>query len=64
MVLCNPICIVAYTMISYMFFKVRIQYEERLLVRFFGQEYVDYISTSHIGIPLIESYNVEDKQNL
>lgn len=36
-----------------MFFKDRIAYEEKLLYKFFKQDYINYMNTSYIGIPFI-----------
>lgn len=55
LILCNPICFVAYAIVSWLFFKSRIKYEENTLIIFYGAEYVDYIKSSHIGIPFISS---------
>ncbi|KAF9159702.1 hypothetical protein DFQ26_006266 [Actinomortierella ambigua] len=49
----NPICLVGFAVALYMFFSDRIQYEETLLVRFFGQEYIHYQKRTRTGIPLI-----------
>ncbi|KAI1212883.1 ICMT-domain-containing protein [Annulohypoxylon truncatum] len=42
MVLGNPICFVAYTIVLWQFFSKRVKHEEALLVRFFGDDYVQY----------------------
>ena len=51
--LCNPICVVLYTVASWQFFNSRIPYEEECLVRFYRQVYVDYARSTWIGIPLV-----------
>ena len=51
--LCNPLCVVVYTMASWHFFNSRIPYEEASLVRFYGQVYRDYARTSYVGIPFV-----------
>jgi len=53
-VLGNPLCIVLYTIASFVFFKNRILYEERTLVSHFGQEYIQYQKEVPSGIPLIK----------
>ncbi|KAG0224598.1 hypothetical protein BGW41_005036 [Actinomortierella wolfii] len=50
----NPICFVGFLVALYMFFSERIQNEERLLVRFFGQDYIQYRERTYTGIPLIK----------
>ncbi len=59
--LCNPICIIAYAAASFMFFKERIAYEEKLLFSFFKQDYIDYMKRSYIGIPFIPITKLEQK---
>ena len=36
--LANPVCVCAYAVASFLFFRHRIPYEEHFLVRFFGEE--------------------------
>lgn len=52
-ILCNPICTLAYAFVSWKFFKERISFEELTLVEFFGDSYREYKRRSHIGIPFI-----------
>ncbi|KAM3824128.1 protein-S-isoprenylcysteine O-methyltransferase isoform 1-T1 [Vipera latastei] len=40
--LCNPICLVGYTLVSWRFFRDRVEEEERALIHFFGEEYLAY----------------------
>ncbi|KAI1634831.1 isoprenylcysteine carboxyl methyltransferase [Biscogniauxia mediterranea] len=42
LVLGNPLCFVAYTIVLWRFFSSRIRHEETLLVHFFKDEYVEY----------------------
>ncbi|KAI1457646.1 ICMT-domain-containing protein [Annulohypoxylon moriforme] len=42
MVLGNPICFVAYTIVLWQFFSKRVKHEEILLIRFFKDDYVQY----------------------
>jgi protein-S-isoprenylcysteine O-methyltransferase len=53
--LCNPVCTLAYAYVSWNFFSKRIPYEEELLLRFYKEKYAAYTRTSIIGIPLIKS---------
>lgn len=55
-VLCNPICIVAYTLVSWRFFYERVWEEEMTLLHFFGQEYAQYQARVPTGLPFIEGY--------
>lgn len=49
----NPLCFAAYTVVLWRFFAERIEREEKLLVAFFGNEYVVYRKSTHVGIPFI-----------
>ncbi|KAI3336676.1 isoprenylcysteine carboxyl methyltransferase [Xylariaceae sp. AK1471] len=53
LVLGNPICFVAYTIVLWRFFALRVKHEEALLVRFFGGDYTDYKKRVGTGIPFI-----------
>lgn len=61
--LANPVCIIAYTYTSWMFFKSRILSEEFYLIRFFGSEYIEYCKRVPIRIPFIHGY-IEHDENL
>jgi len=50
----NPLCVVAYTIVSWRFFKNRIPFEESNLERFYGEEYRSYKARTVVGIPLIK----------
>lgn len=52
LLLLNPICTIVFAVISNCFFYDRIQYEEELLIEFFGQDYKDYIKRAHLWVPL------------
>ena len=52
--LANPICLVAYTIVTFRFFLERIPHEERLLEHFFGDEYRMYRERSWLGIPCMD----------
>lgn len=51
--LCNPVCVIAYTAATWFFFYDRIPTEEELLVDFFGDAYRQYRAKTYIGIPAI-----------
>ncbi|CAG9864683.1 unnamed protein product [Phyllotreta striolata] len=56
--LLNPLCVLAYTLASWLFFKTRIEIEEITLLNFFGQNYCDYQEKVSTGIPFIEGYKI------
>jgi len=49
--LMNPISLIGYAVVLYRFFRDRISHEEKLLVDFFGNDYVEYRKTSKVYIP-------------
>lgn len=49
--MCNRICTVLFTATLWTFFRQRINHEERLLVEFFGDDYVNYKKSVWSGIP-------------
>ncbi|PGH23655.1 hypothetical protein AJ80_02261 [Polytolypa hystricis UAMH7299] len=51
LVLGNPFCFLAYVVVLWQFFSSRIQNEERHLIQFFGQDYIDYRKRTWVGIP-------------
>jgi protein-S-isoprenylcysteine O-methyltransferase len=53
LVLFNPICIAGFAYASWLFFKDRIEYEEKTLVEFFGKEYEDFRKRTPTYVPLI-----------
>ena len=54
--LCNPICIVFYTLASWQFFSGRIPFEEATLCDFYPNEYEEYMKKTYIGIPFIRPF--------
>ncbi|RUS88860.1 hypothetical protein EGW08_003405 [Elysia chlorotica] len=54
--LCNPICLVTYTVVSWKFFNERIYDEEICLLNFFGEDYLDYQRKVPTGIPFVYGY--------
>ncbi|MCJ1354460.1 MAG: hypothetical protein MMC33_004449 [Icmadophila ericetorum] len=52
-VLGNGICLVGYAVVLWRFFRGRIEREEELLIKFFGEEYVKYKRRTWVGIPFI-----------
>lgn len=53
MLLGNHICLLAYALVLWRFFAARISKEEQFLVKFFGQEYVEYRNRTAVLIPFI-----------
>ncbi|KAL5335948.1 Isoprenylcysteine carboxyl methyltransferase family-domain-containing protein [Aspergillus crustosus] len=51
LVLGNVVCFVGYAVVLWRFFDSRIRREERFLIAFFGDEYVEYRKRSRVGIP-------------
>lgn len=56
--LCNPVCIVGYTLASWRFFRERIEEEELSLIHFFGEDYVEYKKRVSSGLPFISGIRV------
>ncbi|OZC06638.1 isoprenylcysteine carboxyl methyltransferase family protein [Onchocerca flexuosa] len=54
--LCNPICLILYSLIGWNFFNERIYWEERYLTCFFGTQYIQYRKNVSLGIPFIKGY--------
>lgn len=53
LILCNPICALAYACVAWKFFDGRIALEEEQLIRFFGSQYISYKSKVPSGLPFI-----------
>lgn len=51
--LCNPICTILFTGVLHGFFKRRIETEEEYLVKFFGDDYVQYRNKVWSGVPFV-----------
>lgn len=56
LVLHNPVSGLLFAIAGWKFFSQRIPYEERSLIRLFGDQYYDYVRRSYIGIPFIPSF--------
>ncbi|XP_014226697.1 protein-S-isoprenylcysteine O-methyltransferase [Trichogramma pretiosum] len=56
LILQNPVCLLAYAIMSWRFFNERIMAEEVYLLRFFGQDYVEYQKKVKAGLPFIKGY--------
>ena len=56
LILANPVCLAAYTLVAWRFFSERILVEEELLVGFFGSQYRDYQKKVGTGLPFIKGY--------
>ncbi|XP_027098418.1 protein-S-isoprenylcysteine O-methyltransferase B-like [Coffea eugenioides] len=52
--LCNPLSTVAFAIVVWRFFALRIPYEEFYLRQFFGSEYEDYARRVPSGIPFVK----------
>ncbi|KAG0247850.1 hypothetical protein BG011_000807 [Mortierella polycephala] len=50
----NPVCLIGFAAALHHFFSERIQYEEQLLTRFFGQDYRDYKARTSTGLLMIK----------
>lgn len=50
----NVVSLVGYAVVLWKFFERRIEGEEKLLVRFFGDEYESYRKRTRVGIPFIK----------
>ncbi|MFH4982762.1 hypothetical protein AB6A40_009471 [Gnathostoma spinigerum] len=57
-VLCNPVCVVSYAIVSWAFFEDRIFWEEQSLVAFFGESYIRYRAKVPCGVPFIRGYDI------
>lgn len=55
LVLGNPVCLVLYAFVAWKFFAGRIPGEERALISFFGQEYIEYAQRVPCGVPFISN---------
>lgn len=53
LLLVNPLCAVAFGLMAWKFFAARVPYEERLLEKFFPNEYESYQARVPSGLPLI-----------
>lgn len=49
----NPICALLFAVISHNFFKERIEYEEQLLLQFFGKDYDNYRKKVKLWMPIL-----------
>ena len=55
----NPVCAVAFAIVSWKFFQERIVTEEIALINFFGEDYLAYQRRVGTGIPLLKGYRIE-----
>jgi protein-S-isoprenylcysteine O-methyltransferase len=53
LLLCNPLCVCAYALAAWDFFRHRIPYEEALLAKFYPNEYPKYVARTYVGIPFV-----------
>jgi len=63
-VLHNSFSAVLFAVAGWKFFAQRIPYEERSLVRLFGDEYYHYVGRSYVGIPFIPALPRDEEQAL
>lgn len=56
--LCNPVCILGYAVVSWRFFRERIEEEELSLIHFFAEDYVEYKKRVPTGLPFISGVRV------
>ncbi|CAI5521975.1 unnamed protein product [Closterium sp. Naga37s-1] len=59
LLLVNPLCTLAFALVSWRFFAVRIPYEEFYLHQFFGLEYARYAASVPSGIPFVSDTCLE-----
>jgi len=62
-VLCNPVCVVLYALVSWKFFADRIEAEEYYLLNFFGNQYLDYQKRVPTGLPFIKGFRVKENKD-
>jgi len=55
--LVNPVCLIFYTAVTFLFFKERIYVEEYTLIAFFGDEYRQYQQRAGSGLPGIYGFH-------
>lgn len=55
LLLLNPLSFCLFSFLLYSFFSPRIHFEERYLIKFFGDDYTNYTKKTYIGIPFIKS---------
>jgi len=58
----NPLCFLAYTVVSWRFFRERIFEEEHTLINFFGDDYLDYQERVGTGLPGVKGFLLDDEQ--
>ncbi|KAH3817961.1 hypothetical protein DPMN_119546 [Dreissena polymorpha] len=56
-ILCNPVCLIGYTIVSWRFFNESMYEEEIALLNFFGEDYSDYQRRVGTGIPFIKGFD-------
>ncbi|KAG0686613.1 hypothetical protein C6P40_003688 [Pichia californica] len=55
LLLLNPLASILFAFMLYSFFSSRIHFEERYLIKFFGDDYINYRHNTYIGIPFIKT---------
>ena len=61
--LVNPLCTLAFIFASLRFFQDRIPKEEKFLVDFFGEQYIEYARKTPIWLPTVVSYIKESESD-
>ena len=64
MVLHNSVSALLFAVAGWKFFSQRIPYEERSLIRLFGDQYDDYVQRSYVGIPFVPSIPKDNTNSL
>ncbi|XP_061716725.1 protein-S-isoprenylcysteine O-methyltransferase [Cydia pomonella] len=62
--LLNPICMVLYTLASWLFFRERVEAEELTLLAFFGPQYERYCRDVGTGLPFIKGYQPDEEDKV
>jgi len=59
----NPVCFLGYAVVSWRFFRARIEDEEWALLNFFGQDYLDYQARVGTLLPGIKGVMLNARKN-
>ena len=58
----NPLCCLAYSVVSWRFFRERIFEEEHTLINFFGDDYLEYQERVGTGLPGVKGLLLDEDQ--
>ena len=64
LLLCNPVCLIGYSIATWRFFRERVEEEELTLLVFFGQQYFNYQQRVGTGLPLVKGYVPTERERL